>query len=48
VLNHPAASDRDRPEAIAQLEMADDYPDIVVGCTGGGSNCGHRLPFIGA
>ncbi|MBC8078357.1 MAG: TrpB-like pyridoxal phosphate-dependent enzyme, partial [Chloroflexales bacterium] len=36
-------------EAIAQLEMAGDYPDIVVGCTGGGSNfAGIALPFIGA
>ena len=36
-------------EAIAQLEMADDYPDIVIGCTGGGSNfSGVAFPFIGA
>ena len=36
-------------EAMAQLEMADDYPDIVVGCTGGGSNfAGIAFPFIGA
>lgn len=36
-------------EAIAQLEMADDYPDIIVGCTGGGSNfAGIAFPFIGA
>ena len=36
-------------EAIAQMEMADDYPDIVVGCTGGGSNfAGIAFPFIGA
>jgi tryptophan synthase beta chain len=36
-------------EAIAQLEMADDYPDVVVGCTGGGSNfAGIAFPFIGA
>jgi tryptophan synthase beta chain len=35
-------------EAIAQLEMAGDYPDIVVGCTGGGSNfAGVAFPFIG-
>ena len=25
-------------EAMAQMEMADDYPDVIVGCTGGGSN----------
>ena len=36
-------------EAIAQLEMAGDYPDIIVGCTGGGSNfSGIAFPFIGA
>jgi tryptophan synthase beta chain len=36
-------------EAIAQLEMAGDYPDIVVGCTGGGSNfAGIAFPLIGA
>jgi tryptophan synthase beta chain len=36
-------------EAMAQLEMADDYPDIIVGCTGGGSNfAGIAFPFIGA
>jgi tryptophan synthase beta chain len=36
-------------EAMRQLEMADDYPDIVVGCTGGGSNfAGIAFPFVGA
>jgi len=36
-------------EALAQLEMADDYPDVIVGCTGGGSNfAGIAFPFIGA
>jgi tryptophan synthase beta chain len=36
-------------EAMAQLEMAGDYPDIVVGCTGGGSNfAGIAFPFLGA
>lgn len=36
-------------EAMAQLQMADDYPDVIVGCTGGGSNfAGIALPFIGA
>jgi tryptophan synthase beta chain len=36
-------------EALMQLEMAGDYPDIVVGCTGGGSNfAGLAFPFIGA
>jgi tryptophan synthase beta chain len=34
---------------MAQLEMAGDYPDIIVGCTGGGSNfAGIAFPFIGA
>lgn len=36
-------------EAINQFEMANDYPDVVVGCTGGGSNfAGIAFPFIGA
>jgi tryptophan synthase beta chain len=36
-------------EAMQQLEMADDYPDVVVGCTGGGSNfAGIAFPFLGA
>ncbi len=36
-------------EAMAQLEMAGDYPDIIVGCTGGGSNfAGIAFPFLGA
>lgn len=36
-------------EAMAQMEMADDYPDIVIGCAGGGSNfAGIAFPFIGA
>jgi tryptophan synthase beta chain len=36
-------------EAAAQMEMADDYPDVIVGCTGGGSNfAGIVLPFLGA
>jgi len=36
-------------EAMAQMEMAGDYPDIVVGCTGGGSNfAGIAFPFLGA
>ncbi|MCW5965064.1 MAG: TrpB-like pyridoxal phosphate-dependent enzyme, partial [Bryobacterales bacterium] len=36
-------------EAMEQLEMAGDYPDVVVGCTGGGSNfAGIAFPFIGA
>ncbi len=36
-------------EAIEQMQMADAYPDVVVGCTGGGSNfAGIAFPFIGA
>ena len=35
-------------EAIKQMDMADDYPDIVIGCTGGGSNfAGLVFPFLG-
>jgi tryptophan synthase beta chain len=35
-------------EAMAQLEMADDHPDVIVGCTGGGSNfAGIVFPFLG-
>ena len=36
-------------EAIEQMAMAGDYPDIVIGCAGGGSNfAGLAFPFIGA
>jgi tryptophan synthase beta chain len=36
-------------EALLQIEMANDYPDVIVGCTGGGSNfAGLAFPFIGA
>jgi tryptophan synthase beta chain len=35
-------------ESMKQMEMADDYPDIIVGCTGGGSNfAGIVFPFLG-
>jgi len=35
-------------EAIKQMEMAGDYPDIVIGCAGGGSNfAGIAFPFLG-
>jgi tryptophan synthase beta chain len=35
-------------EAMQQMEMAGDYPDIIVGCTGGGSNFGGIVfPFLG-
>ena len=34
-------------EALAQMEMAGDEPDVVVGCVGGGSNfAGLSFPFI--
>ena len=36
-------------EAIAQMEMAGDYPDVIVACAGGGSNfAGIVFPFLGA
>ena len=36
-------------EAMAQFEMAGDDPDVLVGCTGGGSNfAGLVFPFLGA
>ena len=35
-------------EAIEQMEQAGAYPDVIVGCTGGGSNfAGLTFPFIG-
>jgi tryptophan synthase beta chain len=35
-------------EAMLQLEMAGDDPDVIVGCTGGGSNfAGISFPFLG-
>ncbi len=35
-------------EVITQMELAGDYPDIVIGCTGGGSNfAGIAFPFMG-
>ena len=35
-------------ESIKQMEMAGDYPDVIVGCTGGGSNfAGIAFPFLG-
>jgi tryptophan synthase beta chain len=33
-------------EAIKQMEMAGEYPDVVIGCVGGGSNfAGIAFPF---
>ena len=35
-------------EAILQMEMAGEKPDILIGCTGGGSNfAGLVFPFLG-
>jgi len=35
-------------EALEQLALAGDYPDVLIGCTGGGSNfSGLVFPFIG-
>jgi tryptophan synthase beta chain len=34
-------------EALQQLEMAEAYPDVVIGCVGGGSNfAGISFPFV--
>jgi tryptophan synthase beta chain len=34
-------------ESLKQFEMAGDYPDVVVGCAGGGSNfAGFAFPFL--
>ena len=36
-------------EALKQMEMAGEYPDVVIGCVGGGSNfAGLALPFAKA
>lgn len=36
-------------EAAIQMRMADDCPDVIVGCAGGGSNlAGLSFPFLGA
>ncbi|SEM10079.1 TrpB-like pyridoxal phosphate-dependent enzyme [Streptacidiphilus jiangxiensis] len=35
-------------EALRQMELAEDYPDLVIGCSGGGSNlAGLTFPFLG-
>ncbi|MCU0488533.1 MAG: TrpB-like pyridoxal phosphate-dependent enzyme, partial [Anaerolineales bacterium] len=34
-------------ESLKQMDMADEYPDVVIGCAGGGSNfAGIALPFL--
>jgi tryptophan synthase beta chain len=36
-------------EAMKQFDLAQDYPDLVIGCAGGGSNfAGIAFPFLGA
>lgn len=36
-------------EAVRQMELAEDHPDVVIGCAGGGSNlAGLAFPFLGA
>ena len=35
-------------EALRQMEIAGEYPDVVIGCPGGGSNfAGLAFPFLG-
>src|SRR5438270_4397167 len=35
-------------EALKQLDLAGEYPDVVIGCVGGGSNfAGLAFPFVG-
>jgi tryptophan synthase beta chain len=35
-------------ETLKQLEMVNEYPDVVIGCVGGGSNfAGLAFPFVG-
>jgi tryptophan synthase beta chain len=48
VLNHVLMHQTvEGQEAMLQMEMAGHYPDIVIGCVGGGSNfAGLFLPFI--
>ncbi len=34
-------------EALQQMEMAEEYPDVIIGCAGGGSNfAGFCYPFL--
>ena len=40
--------DRQLQHTIRQFEQIDDYPDVVIGCVGGGSNmAGFTFPFLG-
>ena len=49
VLNHVLMHQTiDGNEALMQMEMTGNYPDVVIGCTGGGSNfSGLVFPFLG-
>ncbi|MFJ2577294.1 TrpB-like pyridoxal phosphate-dependent enzyme [Kitasatospora aureofaciens] len=49
VLNHVALHQTVLgQEALLQLDLAEDYPDIVIGAAGGGSNlAGLAFPFLG-
>ena len=34
-------------EALKQMDLADEYPDVAIGCAGGGSNfAGFAFPFL--
>ncbi len=34
-------------EALKQMDMTNEYPDVVIGCVGGGSNfAGIAFPFL--
>lgn len=48
VLNHVALHQTViGEEALKQMDLADEYPDVVIGCVGGGSNfAGIALPFL--
>jgi len=48
VLNHVCLHQSVIGEEVkAQMEMVDDYPDVVIGCCGGGSNfAGIAFPFV--
>src|SRR5512141_2376164 len=48
VLNHvPLHQSVIGEEALKQMDMANEYPDVVIGCVGGGSNfAGIAYPFL--
>ena len=46
VLNHVLMHQTVIGEALLQMAMAGDVPDVIIGCTGGGSNfAGLTFPF---